>query len=78
MSSGFGGFDIGLPVVRGLSECHGERVWCKESRIFPVWLQAGFWGLVAGSALLIGAALGYFARIPQRLIAAIMAFGSGV
>ena len=44
----------------------------------PVWLQAGFWGLVAGSALLIGAALGYFARIPQRLIAAIMAFGSGV
>ncbi len=46
--------------------------------MFPVWLQAGFWGLVAGSALLIGAALGYFARIPQRLIAAIMAFGSGV
>ena len=44
----------------------------------PVWLQAGFWGLVAGSALLIGAALGYFARIPQRLIAGIMAFGSGV
>jgi zinc transporter, ZIP family len=44
----------------------------------PVWLQAGFWGLVAGSALLIGAALGYFARIPQRLVAAIMAFGSGV
>ena len=34
--------------------------------------------MVAGSALLIGAALGYFARIPQRLIAGIMAFGSGV
>ena len=46
--------------------------------MFPIWLQAGFWGLVAGSALLIGAAMGYFARIPQRLIAAIMAFGSGV
>lgn len=46
--------------------------------MFPVWLQAGFWGLVAGSALLIGAALGYFVRIPQRLIAGIMAFGSGV
>jgi ZIP family zinc transporter len=28
--------------------------------------------------LLLGAALGYFARVPQRLIAAIMAFGSGV
>jgi ZIP family zinc transporter len=46
--------------------------------MIPVWLQAGFWGLVAGSALLIGAALGYFARVPQRLIAAIMAFGGGV
>ncbi len=44
----------------------------------PVWIQAGFWGLVAGSALLIGAATGYFAQVPQRLIAAIMAFGGGV
>lgn len=40
--------------------------------------MAGFWGLVAGSALLVGAAAGYFARVPQRLIAAVMAFGSGV
>jgi ZIP family zinc transporter len=39
---------------------------------------AGFWGLVAGSALVLGAAVGYFARVPQRLIAAIMAFGGGV
>lgn len=46
--------------------------------MFPIWLQAGFWGLVAGSALLIGAAVGYYARISPRLIAAIMAFGSGV
>ena len=44
----------------------------------PLWLQAGFWGLVAGSALLVGAAAGYFARVPQRLIAGVMAFGSGV
>jgi len=44
----------------------------------PLWLSAGFWGLVAGSALLVGAAAGYFARIPQRLIAGITAFGSGV
>lgn len=44
----------------------------------PVWLQAGLWGLLGGSALLIGAGIGYFARIPQRLIAAIMAFGAGV
>lgn len=46
--------------------------------IFPIWLQAGLWGLLAGSALLVGAAAGYFARVPQRIIAAIMAFGGGV
>lgn len=46
--------------------------------MFPLWLQAGFWGLVGGSALLLGAALGYFVKIPQRVIAAIMAFGAGV
>jgi ZIP family zinc transporter len=44
----------------------------------PLWLQAGCWGLIAGSALLVGAAAGYFARVPQRLIASVMAFGSGV
>lgn len=44
----------------------------------PLWLQAGLWGLLAGSALLLGAAIGYYAKIPQRLIAAVMAFGSGV
>lgn len=44
----------------------------------PAWALAGFWGLVAGSALLIGAAVGYSTRLPQRIIAAIMAFGSGV
>ncbi|HEX9173145.1 MAG TPA: ZIP family zinc transporter [Telluria sp.] len=43
-----------------------------------MWAQAGFWGLVAGSALLLGAAAGYWLRVPQRMIAAIMAFGSGV
>lgn len=44
----------------------------------PLWMQAGFWGFIAGAALLIGAAIAYFVRVPQRLIAAIMAFGSGV
>lgn len=46
--------------------------------MIPLWLQAGFWGLVSGSALLVGAAIGYYLHLPQRLIAAIMAFGSGV
>src|SRR4029079_14195229 len=44
----------------------------------PIWLQAGLWGLNAGAALIVGAAVGYLARVPQRLIAAVMAFGGGV
>ncbi len=44
----------------------------------PIWIQAGLWGLLAGSALVIGAAIGYFTRISHRMIAAVMAFGSGV
>ncbi|MDB5792715.1 MAG: family zinc transporter [Massilia sp.] len=44
----------------------------------PAWMEAGFWGLVAGGALLLGAAAGYWVRVPARLVAAIMAFGSGV
>lgn len=43
-----------------------------------MWLTAGLWGWLAGGALLIGAALGWFVRLPARLTAAIMAFGSGV
>ena len=35
-------------------------------------------GLLSGSALLIGAAAGWFAPLPRRLIAAIMGFGAGV
>jgi zinc transporter, ZIP family len=41
-------------------------------------LMSGIWGFVAGSALLLGAFLGYFFRIPQRVVASIMAFGAGV
>ena len=44
----------------------------------PVWLEAGLWGLLAGSALLIGAAVGFLAPVPQRIIAWVMAFGGGV
>ncbi len=44
----------------------------------PMWAQAGFWGLVAGGALVLGAVVGYRFDVPRRLIAAIMAFGSGV
>lgn len=40
--------------------------------------EAGFWGFVGGSALIIGAAIGYAVNLPQRLIAGVMAIGSGV
>ncbi len=41
-------------------------------------LVAGGWGLFAGAALLVGAAVGSFVRVPPRWIALVMAFGSGV
>lgn len=44
----------------------------------PLSIHALFWGLVAGLALVIGAAIGYLSSLPQRLVAGIMAFGSGV
>jgi len=44
----------------------------------PLWLQAGLWGLLAGGALVVGALIAWFVHVPQRLIAAVMAFGAGV
>lgn len=44
----------------------------------PGWLQAGGSGLLVGSALLLGAFIGWHFRVPPRLVAAVMAFGSGV
>src|SRR3954463_12211589 len=46
--------------------------------MIPVSLQAGLWGLFAGGALVLGALVAWFFDVPQRLIAAVMAFGSGV
>src|SRR3954463_5731658 len=43
-----------------------------------MWIKAAFWGFVSGSALVIGALLAYFTKVPQKLIAFVMAFGSGV
>ncbi|HEU5109199.1 MAG TPA: hypothetical protein VFT95_11710, partial [Micromonosporaceae bacterium] len=44
----------------------------------PGWLQAGGWGLLAGSALIVGAAVGYLVRVPRHVVAGVMAFGAGV
>ncbi|GAB2596954.1 ZIP family zinc transporter [Streptomyces capparidis] len=41
-------------------------------------VESGVWGAVAGSALLLGAVLGYAVRIPRLVIASVMAFGAGV
>jgi zinc transporter, ZIP family len=46
--------------------------------MLPMWLKAGLWGLVSGSALVIGAGFGYYLQLPRRLIASVMSFGSGV
>ena len=49
------------PVRRGLSRCSRPH----------------FWGLVAGSMLVVGALLALFIDVPRRLVAAVMAFGAG-
>ena len=46
--------------------------------LIPVSVQAGLWGLLSGSALLIGATIGWFIPLGRRVIAGIMAFGAGV
>jgi ZIP family zinc transporter len=40
--------------------------------------EATFWGFFSGGALVLGAAVGYFAQVPGRVVAGVMAFGSGV
>lgn len=41
-------------------------------------VAAGVWGAVGGLALVIGAAIGWFVRVPAQVVASVMAFGSGV
>lgn len=41
-------------------------------------LAAGFWGLVGGAALLVGALVGFYANVSRRIIALVMAVGAGV
>ena len=39
----------------------------------PVWIEAGLWGLLGGSSLVLGAALAYLVQLPRRVTAGIMA-----
>lgn len=63
-----------------VSICSPGHLWVKNFRaaLVPVFIQAGLWGTLAGAALVLGAALAWFINMPQRLIAAVMAFGGGV
>ncbi len=40
--------------------------------------EATLWGFIAGGALVLGAAVGYLSDVPSRVVAGVMAFGSGV
>jgi ZIP family zinc transporter len=44
----------------------------------PTWLTAGLWGLLAGGALVVGAAVAWFVKVPRTVVAGVMAFGAGV
>jgi zinc transporter, ZIP family len=35
----------------------------------PVWLEAGLWGLLGGGALVLGAAIAWFTRVPPDVVA---------
>lgn len=44
----------------------------------PIFLQAGLWGLLAGGALVVGAAIAWLVPVPRTVVASVMAFGAGV
>ena len=46
--------------------------------MIPVWLQALVWGTVGGAALVVGSAVSWKWRIPDKVVSTIMAFGAGV
>ncbi|MCX6395326.1 MAG: ZIP family zinc transporter [Propionibacteriales bacterium] len=45
---------------------------------WPVWVQAGLWGLVAGSALVVGVTIAWLLTVPRWIVASVMSFGAGV
>ena len=44
----------------------------------PTWLEAGLWGLLGGGALIIGALVAWVTHVRTKVVASVMAFGSGV
>lgn len=46
--------------------------------MIPLWLQAWIWGTVGGAALVLGSAISWKWRIPDKAVSTVMAFGAGV
>ena len=48
--------------------------------MLPIEVQAGLWGLLSASGLIIGAAIavGFYGHLSHRVVAAVMGFGGGV
>jgi ZIP family zinc transporter len=44
----------------------------------PDWVQALFWGTLAGGALVLGAAVSWRWSIPPKVVSLVMSFGAGV
>lgn len=44
----------------------------------PIVLHAGLWGLLGGSALVLGALVGWYVALPRRAVAVVMALGAGI
>jgi zinc transporter, ZIP family len=49
-----------------------------EEAVMPIWLEAGLWGLLGASSLVIGAAIAFLLQLPRWTTAAVMSFGCGV
>ena len=43
----------------------------------PIWVEAGLWGLLAGGAPAIGAAIAWLLAVPRRPVPAPLAFRGG-
>jgi ZIP family zinc transporter len=43
-----------------------------------IWVEAGLWGLFAGGALVVGALIAWFVKVPAAVLYSVMAFGAGV
>lgn len=67
-----------MPGMAESPEGMGRTTDLGEDSIVATWLQAGLWGLFAGGALVVGAAVAWIVDVPRMVVASVMAFGSGV